>query len=137
MWHSPKKRNYTQGNLILRIMKNRYFSCLFFLPLSPLLPLTLIKYFHWKWCSVQLFFWCIALIKNDALTTFLATGLFLYPLKILKNQRFSDVFWRYRKRSLAWNWSVTFLHALQCDIKSYKVTWNVKSSLLLLPKNRL
>ena len=34
---------------------------------------------------------------------FHATGLFLYPLKTLENQRFYDVFREYRKRSVAWN----------------------------------
>ena len=32
-----------------------------------------------------------------------ATDLFLYPLKT-ENQRFSDIFRGYRKRSVAWNW---------------------------------
>ena len=32
---------------------------------------------------------------------FQATGLFLYPLKTLENQGFSDVFREYRKRSVA------------------------------------
>ena len=35
---------------------------------------------------------------------FKPTGLFLYPLKISKNQRWlSDIFRRYRKRPLAWS----------------------------------
>ena len=34
---------------------------------------------------------------------FHATGLFLYSLKTREKQRFSDLFWWYRKRSVAWN----------------------------------
>ena len=37
------------------------------------------------------------------LTSFHATGLFLYPLKTRENNLFSDIFWRYRKRPVAWN----------------------------------
>ena len=38
---------------------------------------------------------------------FHATDLFWYPLKILENQRFSDVFRGYQKRSAAWNALIT------------------------------
>ena len=34
---------------------------------------------------------------------FHATGLFLYPTKNINNQRFSDVFSMYSKRTVAWN----------------------------------
>ena len=34
---------------------------------------------------------------------FHAAGIFLYPLRIPENQRFSDIFRGYRKRPLAWN----------------------------------
>ena len=36
-----------------------------------------------------------------ASSAFDATGLFLNPLKISENQRFSDVFGRYKKRPVA------------------------------------
>ena len=47
---------------------------------------------------------------------FNATDLFWYPLKISENQRFSNVFWGYQKRSVAWNELEKLL--LQSDGKS-------------------
>ena len=37
---------------------------------------------------------------NGWINSFHATGLFLYPLKTLENQRFFDVFREYRKRAV-------------------------------------
>ena len=38
-----------------------------------------------------------------------ATGLFLYPLKALENQWFSDVFRGYRKRSVGWHGLIVYI----------------------------
>ena len=40
---------------------------------------------------------------TTASVNFHVTGLFLYPLKTSENQRFSCVFRRYTKKSVAWN----------------------------------
>ena len=45
---------------------------------------------------------------------FYATDLFWYPLKASENQRFSDVFKKYQKRSVAWN-------GLKCSVLVKKV----------------
>ena len=42
------------------------------------------------------------LLESTFLTHFV-TDLFWYPLETLENQRFSDVFRGYQKRSVAWN----------------------------------
>ena len=48
-----------------------------------------------------------------AFNPFDATGFFPYPLKTSENQRFSDVFWEYRKRQVARNGLITtVLHKL-------------------------
>ena len=52
------------------------------------------------------FIWCLS--HYNVINQFQVTGLFLYPLKISENQRFSDVFRVYRKRPVAWNWLITF-----------------------------
>ena len=39
----------------------------------------------------------------EPIKLFHATGLFLYPLKLLENQRSSDVFRGYKNRAVAWN----------------------------------
>ena len=41
----------------------------------------------------------------DLVDPFHAIGVFLYPLKTSENQRFSDLFRRYRKTPVAWNGS--------------------------------
>ena len=41
------------------------------------------------------------IIIQPLLNPFHATGLFLYHLKTSENQRFSDIFWEYRKRPMA------------------------------------
>ena len=46
--------------------------------------------------------WLAAYFVN-VLNTFSATSLFLYPLKIQENQKFSDTFRGYRKWPVAWN----------------------------------
>ena len=51
------------------------------------------------------------------------TGLFLYPLKTSENQRFSDVFKRYRKRPIAWN-------GLKKFRKNVKKSWELVFLLL-------
>ena len=38
-----------------------------------------------------------------SINLFHATGIFLYPLKTSKNQRFFDIFRGYRKKPVAWN----------------------------------
>ena len=49
---------------------------------------------------------------NLLIDPFHATGLFLYPLKILENVWFSNVFSGYRKKPVAWNWQKTLLERL-------------------------
>ena len=51
----------------------------------------------------------------SALNPFLATGLFLYPLKTSQNQRFSNVYRGYWKRPLIWNGFMRWLerHVLE------------------------
>ena len=43
------------------------------------------------------------LVPHEGLNPFHATALFLYPLKTMENQRFSDVFREHRKKPAAWN----------------------------------
>ena len=49
-------------------------------------------------------------------SSFHATGFFLYPLKISENQRFSDVFRGYRKRSVPWDELKHFDIPISCYI---------------------
>ena len=46
---------------------------------------------------------------NPSHATGLESDLFLYPLKTSENQRFSDVFRGYKKRSVAWNGLIKIL----------------------------
>ena len=78
-------------------------------------------------------------VQWETMHPFYATGLFLYPLKIWENQRFLDVSWGYRRRSVAWNgltptnknrtslqvsvtklktWAITFYNYIHIDIRS-------------------
>ena len=47
--------------------------------------------------------WGLLKELQESINSFHGTGLFLYPLKISENQRFSDVFKGYRKRPVVWN----------------------------------
>ena len=49
------------------------------------------------------------------LSPFYATDLFWYPLKTSENQRFSDVFRGYQKRSVAWNGLIVSLNLYECE----------------------
>ena len=49
---------------------------------------------------------------------FHATDLFWYPLKTSENQRFSDVFREYQKKSVSWN-------GLKSKIEKWKKVWNI------------
>ena len=62
------------------------------------------RHFHLSWDGLvyiaDIFFRTVT--SNYNINLFLATDLFWYPLKT-ENQRFSDVFRGYQKRSVAWN----------------------------------
>ena len=51
---------------------------------------------------------------------FHTTGLFLCPLKITKNYKFSDVFRRYRNRPVAWNGLIIHLKPMLLIHKKFK-----------------
>ena len=59
--------------------------------------------------------------------SFHAAGLFLYPLRTLENQRFSDVFKGFIKRPVAWNWLIILLIVLILKRQNLKQT-NIKTS---------
>ena len=51
----------------------------------------------------KIIIWFSILYKKAFINPFHAANLFWYPLKISENQRFSDIFRGYQKRSVAWN----------------------------------
>ena len=70
------------------------------------------------WCSTGFNF------RSTTLNPFHATDLFWYPLKILENLWFSDVFRGYQKRSVAWNELNIFINDIflflqECDQTNY------------------
>ena len=58
-----------------------------------------------------IFWWCF--------NTCGVTGLLLHPLKISENLWFSDVFRRYRKRSVAWNGLTYSVSGIWCTSSKY------------------
>ena len=55
---------------------------------------------------------------------FYTTGIFLYPLKTLENERFSDVFRGYRKKPVAWN---GFIGQLQLNFEIILFSQNLQT----------
>ena len=66
--------------------------------------------------SVSDHFVGLSLKRLTVINPFHSTGLFLYPLKILKKQRFCDVFRGYRKRPVAGNGLMLNLERLPINI---------------------
>lgn len=82
--------------------------------------------------SYHIWFFHVKTNMSGDIITFHYTGLFLYPLKTLENQSFSDVFKEYKMKSVTWNelspWVKVFLFA---DSKSNILALNPKMCLLL------
>ena len=59
--------------------------------------------FCWVWADFYFSNFQSCTKNQFSINPFIATMIFLYPLKTSENQRFSDVFRGYRKRQVAWN----------------------------------
>ena len=47
----------------------------------------------------------------------------IYPSKSLENQKFSDIFWKYRKRPVSWNWLKRLFWGLNKICSGFHFSW--------------
>ena len=80
------------------------------------------------WCRHHLREKLVKSVKNKEINPFHDTGLFIHPLKTPENLWFS-VFWRYRKRVVAWN---GLNNTYSVELKQFSYQWTLVKLVKLL-----
>ena len=81
----------------------------------------LTRVLHYLFVNLLSYYNILHKLNKKFLDPFHATDLFWYPLKTSENQRFSDVFRGYQKRSMTWNGLIAFLvNPIILAVKSFR-----------------